>query len=279
MPQERLTNTSPVQKLQSQMTKVEHEDQGPLMPPQKPETSQEQSPSQPVSPPQQPESNPRDDPETKKELPEWVKIRQEAARKRQEAEQQAFYPQLSPPNQSDPSQAIPPTQQLYQNNLPHFPALQSLARQLNNHHRGQDQKFHLVLVPDDAHPRVMTFDTIEELIAEIQNHLDTPTSLFPVMGNLMRISKPPHRYLQTPFGVLPLFVLPGQDELEFEQDGFVGEPEKELAAPAPPDDDDDDYDMAAEDTPESDAEQARIEPPQQLMDAEDDSPVLPSEPT
>jgi hypothetical protein len=158
----------------------------------------------------------------------------------------------NPSDQPDVQQVSPESQVLQESPQPQIPAVpipqdqlqmpaaQSLLYQLLNHQRGQSQKFHLVIVPDDDHPTCITCDTVEELLEHIRPYLDTNTSLFPFMGNPMRISKGPNRYLDTPFGALPLFVLPPTDELEFESDGFVGVPKKELKPPAAEDDDEDD---------------------------------------
>lgn len=158
----------------------------------------------------------------------------------------------------------------------HMQPVQGLLYQLVNHHRGQSQKFHLVIVPDDSHPRLETFERIEDMITAIQGYLDTHTSLFPLMGDMMRISKGPNRYLQTPFGVLPLFALPKTDELEFATDGFVGDEPPDLAPPVVLDADEEEEED--ESFPMQPSTNSMLRAPQATPRyvAEQDTPVLPS---
>lgn len=147
--------------------------------------------------------------------------------------------------------------------------MQSLLLQLLNSGRQMDQKFYLVVVPDDEHPRLLSYDTVEDMLAGIRQYLDTPTSLFPLLGVSMQISKGPNRFLITPFGNLPLFVLP-TESLEVEVDGYVGVEEKSTDSPGLPDNDGD------EDEPDEGG------PPVQsgslsVVAADDESPVLPLE--
>jgi hypothetical protein len=65
------------------------------------------------------------------------------------------------------------------------------------------------------------------------------------MGNHLRITKGPHRYLETPYGALPLFVVPDPGSQDYEEDGFVGEERIELTEPALHGDQDDDEDEAS----------------------------------
>lgn len=248
--------TNPVQRLESQVQQIKHEDQGPVPPPQPPA---EQPPLAESPSPQG--SFPIPEAETPHpELPPQPEVVSQTPVQQLPPEPQ---PEIPLVESSRP-------QMIQQSNLP---AAQSLLFQVMNAQRTQNQKFHLVIVPDDDHPRVRSFDQVEDMIEAMQEYLDTPTSLFPFLGDLMRISKGPNRYLQTPFGVMPLFVLPKGEELEFESDGFVGQPTKELAAPEMQEDEEDDD----EDEPEDDATMTTgTQPPPALMQEDDDTPVLPA---
>lgn len=150
-------------------------------------------------------------------------------------------------------------------------AVQSLVRNLLDTRRLADQKFYLVIVPDDSHPRVEEFDTIADLLDEIREHLGTPTSLFPFMGHHMGISKGPNRFLGTPYGSVPLFVVPDADDLEFEDNGYVGE-DNELSAPTT--ESEDEYDDYEEDDDDEHQQSPSPSAPALTHD-EQSSPVLP----
>lgn len=121
-----------------------------------------------------------------------------------------------------------------------LPAAQGLVRELVNKNRMADQQFHLVVIPEDGSPRRETLETVEALVARMQELMGTDAYLFPFMGNHLKITKGPHRYLETPYGALPLFVVPDPTEAEYEEDGFVGAERVELADPTPAADGDED---------------------------------------
>jgi len=243
--------SNPIQQLAQKLTEAAvHPEQGPVPTPVNPVTSPVPQPPAPAAQPEVPVEQPSQQESLPDQpLPESPPISQEP-------------PWVDPPSPTPTSLS---TEQMQ------MPAAQSLVLQLANHNRGQSQKFHLVIIPDDDHPCVRTYDVIEDMIADMQQYFDTPTSLFPVMGDLLQISKGPNRYLVTPFGNLPLFALPGSGELEFENDGFVGEPVKELVVPASETVDDDDD---ADDDDDDEASEA-VTPAIAAPADEQDTPVLP----
>jgi DNA mismatch repair ATPase MutL len=146
------------------------------------------------------------------ELPEWVKIRRANAARRSLTSNQAPV---------DPNQLSP-----------EIPALQSLVYQLLSTKKAADQQFYVVVVPEDAKPHVRAFEDASEMITAINELLGTPVSIFPFMGYKLGITKGPNRFISTPYGALPLFVIPKVGEMEFEEDGYVGEESTELEIPA-----------------------------------------------
>lgn len=95
-------------------------------------------------------------------------------------------------------------------------------------YRAHGQAFFLVVVPEDDNPKLLTYNSVSELVTAIQGYLGQPVSLFPFLGHAMAITKAP-RYLKTPAGMLPLFAIPKPDELEYETGGYVGTDSNELA--------------------------------------------------
>lgn len=149
---------------------------------------------------------------------------------------------------------------------------QQMMQDILNRNLLPGQKFCLVVVPDDASPAMLHFDRVEDLINEVRVYLDTNTSLFPFLGYPLQISNAPNRFLRTPFGLLPLFVMPREEELVFADNGFVGLPEPPLPPPAPT------SAVDEADADEADAADAAVDP-LELADPplEDDSPVAPLE--
>ena len=109
--------------------------------------------------------------------------------------------------------------------------MQTLISQLLNQSRSPDQTFIMVVVPDDAPPTLEQFDSVELLQARIGVLLEQDVHLFPFLGTRLGISKGPNRHLITPFGVLPLYTIPNVDQLELEDDGFVGKSRDIYQAP------------------------------------------------
>lgn len=113
-----------------------------------------------------------------------------------------------------------------------MPAVQDLLYQLLNRQKAADQCYYLVVIAEDALPRVEEYLRIEEMIARIREYTEQEVAVFPFLGYYLPISKGPYRYLKTPFGhVLPVFQIPEPDALEFEPHGWLGREQQELEAP------------------------------------------------
>lgn len=138
--------------------------------------------------------------------------------------------------------AVPPHLGLLAGESTRLPAAQSLIRQLLGAQTLKDQKFYLVVVPDGGMPSVEEFDDIAELELRIVALLETDAFLFPFMGYWFGITAGPLRYLQTPFGLLPLHRTPAPDEVQVDRTGWVGKERPELEVPASTGDDEDDED-------------------------------------
>jgi hypothetical protein len=109
-----------------------------------------------------------------------------------------------------------------------MPAVQDLVRKVVDSRRMASQQFHLVVLPEDGHPELIQFDTVDELISKVQELIDTEVSLFPFVGNYMPLTKGPNRFLITPYGSLPLFEMPDPEALQTEEHGYVGPPDPSL---------------------------------------------------
>jgi hypothetical protein len=112
-------------------------------------------------------------------------------------------------------------------------AFQALVQQLLDANRGHDQRYYVVVIPEDAMPRIDAYDSLQELITALIPMLGTPVSLFPFMGYRLGITRGPQRYLQTPFGPFPLFRTPAPGEADLVPDGWVGA-EPQLTVPQAP---------------------------------------------
>ena len=136
--------------------------------------------------------------------------------------------QVAPPapSISSPSEMRPAMEMM--------PAAHTLVQQLIENARGADQQFYLVILPEDASPRVETFAGVESLQARIMELLGTEVSLFPFMGYWLGITHGENRFLHTPFGVLPLFELPVPDESAIDNTGWVGTESRDLDIPPHP---------------------------------------------
>lgn len=148
--------------------------------------------------------------------------------------------------------ATPPGPRVVSPQTAHMPAVQDLLQQLLTQQRMEGQQFFLVVLPDDAAPRLEEFTDSVTLVARIRTLIGADVYLFPFLGHALKITRGPHRYLTTPFGPLPLFSIPSVDALEVEDSGYVGVSPPSLEppeAPEPPDDDiedDEDVDDYAE---------------------------------
>lgn len=102
------------------------------------------------------------------------------------------------------------------------PTVQAMVMQMFNQTKFPGQGFHMVVLPEDAWPRVETFETVEKLITGIRSYLGTPTHVFPFIGQLLGITAGPNHHLRTPYGMLPLFDIPTADEAEEVEYGWLG---------------------------------------------------------
>ncbi len=90
--------------------------------------------------------------------------------------------------------------------------------------------FQLAVFPEDGLPRVESFDTLDALAIRIRELDSHDVTAFPFFGYRLGISKPPLRYLVTPWGNQPLFDSPSEN-LELEDDGFLGKRQPILQVP------------------------------------------------
>jgi len=146
------------------------------------------------------------------------------------------------------------------------PALQSLVEQVLNSQRSADQKFYLLVLPEDDWPRHESFTDVQALVLRIKELLGTPCHLFPFMGHKLTITSGPNRFLQTPLGALPLFDIPPADAVEETEHGWVG---PSMDRPEIPQEVDEDFDD--EDDPGEPAAQITHQP---ADDDEGDTPVF-----
>jgi len=246
------SQSPPTQQQPQSIPQSTQETETPVAPETTPSAQSVESPS---SNPQQEEPVSTDTAEPQhRELPDWVKQR------RQNVANQSLI--------SEQPQGAIDLNQL----SPDAPALQSLVYQLLSNQKTADQKFYLVVVPEDDKPQTEAYDAVELLMARINELLGTRVSIFAFMGFKMAISKGPNRYLKTPFGTLPLFSLPKADEMEYDDDGYVGEDETELTIPTAAAEAVLDDDAVFASLPRQD-EQPQIEA--HVEDDEYDTPVLP----
>lgn len=161
-----------------------------------------------------------------------------------------------------------PSQPMFQ--APHDqPAVQDLMRSLIDSQRQAGQSFYLVVVPDDATPRIEEFSTVGAQIDRIIELLGTECALFPFLGHKLSITRGPTRFLRTPFGgMLPLFRIPPPEEAEIEETGWVGREVQVLAVPQH------ESELAAANAVDDAADAAAAALPQPVMPAaEDDTPA------
>lgn len=179
-------------------------------------------------------------------------------------------PQQPAEKPAEAAVAPPPTPEPAPTALASFdPLSQELALRVADQQKPSIYKYYLVVTPDDDWPRVEKFETLDEFREAIVGYLDTPVSLQPFMGVHFQITKPPHRFLVTHMGNVPLFEIPDADELEQEDDGWVGKPRHESEIP--------EADAAFEDDlEEEEAEEGETqEPPPELPAPpdEDETPM------
>ncbi len=137
------------------------------------------------------------------------------------------------------------------------PAMASLITQSLNVNRQADQKFVLLILPEDNWPRCEEFDVVQQLVARIKELLGTPCCLHAFLGHRLNITAGPHRFLTTPMGSLPLFDLPEPERAPLAEFGWVG------------------ADMDTPQAPLTDTEEPEYEEPDQLIvEAAQDDPLV-----
>lgn len=144
--------------------------------------------------------------------------------------------QVAPPPLPQPAvpQLLPPPPDL--SRVPVRPdngAMNDLVARLVDAKLQPGMCFYLLVLPEDAWFQLLTFSTVQELIAAINARLGGKFQLVPFLGHHMPITKGPNRFLRTPMGMLPLFQL--GTAVEDEPLGWVGdeplEPEDDMAIP------------------------------------------------
>lgn len=98
-----------------------------------------------------------------------------------------------------------------------------MRRLLNQQSQNKPTAFYLVVCSDDAAPRLHKFDTVEALISAFNRLENSHVFVFAFMGHHLPVSVPPHRYLITPMGPLPMFNPPSVDNLQIDTVGYLGD--------------------------------------------------------
>jgi len=150
-------------------------------------------------------------------------------------------------------------------------ATASLVSQVLNANRQVGQKFLLLVLPEDDWPRCEEFDVVTHLVDRIKELLGECCHLFPFLGMSLAITEGPNRFLQTPFGALPLFDLPDPSTVDATQFGWVGPEIDRPQAPGAQLDEDDDEPPTS--TPGSEQAPQPEAPPEEAI-AEGDTPMF-----
>jgi len=206
--------------------------QVPPQPPAGQEPTQQNQPTSPSTPPAQPMPEAMQEPKVDNPPP---------------VAPQAIQASVAPSQNGDPPSAVPaaphqpsstseqgPLDMMAVKMLSKLPAAQILLKQVADSQLMEGQSFHLVKLPEDGYASIDTYESLDDLIAAIRDALGQEVSLFPFMGNYMPITKGPNRYLMTPFGNLPLFVIPDAAEVDVETHGYVGPDPTTLDPPEAP---------------------------------------------
>lgn len=130
------------------------------------------------------------------------------------------------------------------NQPPLSPLRQLLQEQLRQH----EPQLILAILPETGVLRHETFSNEADLHRRLRELLDSEeeVSVSISVGFRLLISKPPLRYIVTPWGRTPLFE-PLVDELSVEEDGFLGRRYDDLLPPAEePDEDEEEEEDAAD---------------------------------
>jgi len=203
--------------------------QVPPQPPAGQEPTQQNQPTSPSTPPAQPMPEAMQEPKVDNPPP---------------VAPQAIQASVAPSQNGDPPSATAhqpsstseqgPLDMMAVKMLSKLPAAQILLKQVADSQLMEGQSFHLVKLPEDGYASIDTYESLDDLIAAIRDALGQEVSLFPFMGNYMPITKGPNRYLMTPFGNLPLFVIPDAAEVDVETHGYVGPDPTTLDPPEAP---------------------------------------------
>jgi hypothetical protein len=115
-------------------------------------------------------------------------------------------------------------------------------------------QFHMLSIPAESGPVIQTFDTVDELKAAIQATVGKAVFAHCFMGYHLPITKGPFKFLQTPYGALPLQDIPDPATQETIADGWLGDdmPVTEHIVPQPVSAavDDEEEDMVLDNVPE-----------------------------
>jgi hypothetical protein len=91
-------------------------------------------------------------------------------------------------------------------------------------------RYYAVILSAAGEFKVEEFDTLENITARLKELVNKDVSVFSFVGVRLNISKPPLRYLLTPWGNKPLFDI-SEDSLEPDDTGYLGIDPVHLEAP------------------------------------------------
>jgi len=91
-------------------------------------------------------------------------------------------------------------------------------------------QYYAVILSPEGDFKVEEFDALEKLTARLKELVNRDVSVFSFAGVRLNISKPPLRYLLTPWGNMPLFDM-STDNLEPDETGYLGVDPVHLEAP------------------------------------------------
>jgi hypothetical protein len=96
--------------------------------------------------------------------------------------------------------------------------------------RGVRPYFYVTVVDDMGEYYVKEFENLDELVSKVKGFVNSDVSIFAFHGIRLHVSKPPARYLVTPWGNKPLFET--NATLEIDETGYLGNDPIHLAPPA-----------------------------------------------
>ena len=123
----------------------------------------------------------------------------------------------------------------------------------------QEPQYHVVVVPDSGDVQVVSFETATDLVTGLQDLEGKSVHAIPFVGERLRITKGPYRYIEIDGEYVALFSIPAAETLEFDDGGYLGDQfpvpyghparmgqphdeEREVVSVQDDDDDDDDDD-------------------------------------